>query len=159
MPVTPALLRDHAIVYSAHFASYGALPATLYALPGAIAWLSVTWLDDAQLEQMHVSENLGVNNDFFVDAEIEVTTEAGERLTPIGLYTSRKGPLTHEGRPIRLAELPTAGTSLPALTQPAVLRYVHKRLGDDTPYSDFMHRVIADPEFRADVNARIAAFG
>jgi hypothetical protein len=57
--VTPAWLHDRAVVYSAHFTSYGALPATLHRCPGVCTRLCVTWLTATRLELMHRSEGAG----------------------------------------------------------------------------------------------------
>ena len=57
VPVLPARLRDHAVVYAAAVTSYGSVPATLIDAPGATALVSVTFLDDRQLEVMNASRN------------------------------------------------------------------------------------------------------
>jgi hypothetical protein len=59
IPVERARIHGFAIVYAAHFATYGAIPATLHPESGAVSELFVTWLSPAQLELMHRSEGVG----------------------------------------------------------------------------------------------------
>ena len=49
VPVERAWLANHDVVYSAHMAGYGSIPATLRYVPGTCVALAVTWLDDAQI--------------------------------------------------------------------------------------------------------------
>jgi hypothetical protein len=59
IPVTRGSLDGFAVVHAAHFARYGAIPATLHPAAGASVDLFVTWLDPAQLTLMHLSEGVG----------------------------------------------------------------------------------------------------
>ena len=61
IPVQRARLADFDVVYSAHIASYGAVPAMLQTCAGAAVHVAVTWLDDTQLEIMHASEITAAN--------------------------------------------------------------------------------------------------
>ena len=49
IPVQRGRLADHDVVYSAHFSSYGSLPAALRQVDGTAVSVAVNWLDDAQL--------------------------------------------------------------------------------------------------------------
>ena len=155
IPVSRAVLFDHVIVYSAHFTRYGALPATLHRHAGAIAFVAITWLDDRQLARMHETESVGVNYDYVEVSDIRLEHDAGlgDGTIPtelgVGAYVSRHGPLLHANRPIRLAETASSGCPLPALTQPAALRFAQRRVAPDLPFDAFLERLVADPDFRA----------
>ena len=162
IPVSRAVLFDHVAVYSAHFTRYGALPATLHRHPGAIAFTALTWLDDRQLARMHETESVGVNYDYVEVADIRLEHDArlGEGAIPaclgVGAYVSRHGPLTHEGRPIRLAEAASSGCPLPALTQPAALRFAQRRVAPEIAFEAFLERLVDDPDFRAACSRKLA---
>ena len=146
--VSRAILKDYAVVYSAHYSTYGSLPATLSASEGATTYVFVTWLDDQQLERMHESEALGVNYDFEVLQDIEVDVEGHGVLGEAAAYVSRSGPLYLRGQPIRLAEVATTNCPIPALIQPAMLRCAHKQLAPELDYSHFMGLIVENREFR-----------
>jgi hypothetical protein len=149
IPVSRAVLFDHVVVYSAHFTRYGALPATLHQHPGAIAFVAITWLDARQLDRMHETESVGVNYDYveIEDIRLEHDGALAEAAIPgdlaVGAYVSRRGPLAHQERPIRLAETASSNCPLPALTQPAALRFAQRRVAPDLAFDDCTERLQA----------------
>lgn len=155
IPVTRAVLHNHAVVYSAHFASYGSIPATVVPHPGSACWVFVTWLTEPQLEIMHASEGLGVNYDFVRLHDVRIEDEVMGRLGSVGGYLSRAGAMLHEREPIRVAEIPTTDCALPALTQRAVLRWVHRRLAPLLDYAAFLRRLVEDASFRRATNVAL----
>jgi hypothetical protein len=155
IPVTPAWLHGYAVVYSAHFSSYGALPATLHSWPGACTQVSVTWLDAEQLERMHHSEGAGQRYDYAVLERLELEIEGHGSIAQAGAYLSRRGPLAQEGRPVRLAELSARGCDLPAYSQPAMLRRVHRQLAPDESFATFMARILSSLDDRSRATARL----
>ncbi len=161
IPVSRAILFDHVVVYSAHFTRYGALPATLHRHPGAIAFVALTWLDECQLARMHETESVGVNYDYAEIADIRLEHDAalGHPVMPesrgVGAYVSRYGPLEHDGRPIRLAETASSGCPLPALTQPAALRFAQRRIAPELDFSTFLERLVEDDAFRRESSKRL----
>tara|TARA_B100000524_G_scaffold146029_1_gene73449 strand:+ start:970 stop:1746 length:777 start_codon:yes stop_codon:yes gene_type:complete len=62
--VTPATLYDSDVVYAASISSYGSIPATQWPSKGTEVDLNVLWLNEEQLEMMHLSEALGVAYNF-----------------------------------------------------------------------------------------------
>jgi len=159
IPVSRATLFDHVVVYSAHFTRYGALPATLYEYAGGITFIAITWLDAAQLARMHETESVGVNYDYveLADARLEHDGALPETsIGRIGAYVSRLGMLRHNGQPIRLVETASSGCPLPALTQPAALRYAHKRVAPELAFAEFMTRIVEDEPFRRAMSRRLA---
>ncbi|SLN43451.1 hypothetical protein [Oceanibacterium hippocampi] len=149
IPVTTATLRDVATVYSAHFAGYGAIPATLIPHPGAVAPVHVTWLDPAQLERMHASEALGVNYDFVSLGPLPVDPRGGTpRTIEAHAYLSRYGALLDDGRPIALSALPGEAPGLARMSQPEVLALAQALIGDPGPADAFLLGLIGDRERR-----------
>jgi hypothetical protein len=159
IPVTPAWLHGYAVVYSAHFTGYGALPATLHPWPGARTRLCVTWLDAAQLELMHCSEGVGERYDYVLLEQLELGIDGHGVVARAGAYLSRRGPLAQDGRPVRLAEVLTRGCDLPAYSQPAMLRRMHRLLAPDESYTTFMSRILASLEDRGRATAGLLRLG
>jgi hypothetical protein len=157
IPVTPAWLADWAVVYSAHFTSYGALPATLHPCPGARTRLCVTWLTTAQLEVMHRSEGAGLRYDYVELDRLELEIEGHGTIACAGSYRRRRGPLAQAGRPVRLAETLTHDCDLEAWTQPAMLRRMHRLLAPDGSYTAFMSQILGSHDFRGRATAALEA--
>ena len=161
IPVSRAVLFDHVVVYSAHFSAYGSLPATLERHPGGVTFVAITWLDQSQLERMHETEALGVNYDYceLADFRLEHDGDAFVATTtvPIGAYVSRHGPLRHAAAPVRLAETASSGCPWPALTQPAALRFAHRRVAPEQAYDSFMQRIVEDTGFRRTCSEQLKA--
>jgi hypothetical protein len=158
IPVTRAVLSGRAVVYSAHFAAYGSLPATLVRAPGSRAWVFVTWLTAEQLAAMNSSEGIGDRYDFVRLDAGEVEDETAGRLDDVGCYLSRAGAIAHDGAAIRVAEVPSTGCTLPALTQRAALHWAHRRLATGLSYEAFVERLVNDPSFRRASNVALRRF-
>lgn len=160
IPVSRAVVFDHVVVYSAHLTRYGALPATLFEYPGGFTFVAITWLDEAQLARMHETEALGVNYDYVELSDIRLEHDGelpeADAANRIGTYVSRHGPLRHGGLPIRLAETASSGCPLPALTQPAALRFAHRRVAPGLPFATFLERIVSDDAFRTDCSRRLS---
>ena len=62
--VTPATLYDSDVVYAASISSYGSMPATQWPSKGTEVDLNVLWLNEEQLEMMHLTAALGVAYNF-----------------------------------------------------------------------------------------------
>lgn len=151
--VAKATLRDFACVYSAHFTSYGSIPATLDSWPGAESDLFVTWLSPPQLEVMHASEALGTNYRFACLDALDCRLEDGHRLESAWAYLSLHGRLAPGGAAIALQEVPSRGVPVRKLPQPEVLELAHAALRDllegKPELDDFLDAVSRDPGLRA----------
>lgn len=142
IPVERAKIHGYAVVCAAHFASYGAIPATLHPEPGAVSELFVTWLSPAQLEVMHWSEGVGQRYAFRTLERLVLEVDRGAELLAAAAYVSRFGALTIDDAPVRLAAVP-ARSDLPALDQRAVLELARRRLAPDLDHLAFMRRIVA----------------
>ncbi len=156
VPVVPAQLKDHAVVYAAAITSYGSVPATLLPSPGATALVSVTFLDDSQLEIMHASESVGRNYEVMTLRDcvaIDDRPPVGEILG----YRSVYGPLKVNGQPVRVTEVPTVGTRFGGAYQSGVLALLHHRFAEPGEiYAAFIGDLVASPERRQRLMAALA---
>ena len=100
-------------------------------------------------------------NDIFRSAQLdagEVDDETAGRLRDVGCYLSRAGALAHDGSAIRIAEVPTTGCTLPALTQRAALHWAHRRVAPSMSYEVFIERLVGDASFRRASNVALRRF-
>jgi len=146
--VTRAVLHDFDAVYSAHFSSYGSIPATLAHAPGAQISIFITWLTDAQLEHMHQTEAVGVNYDYTRLHGIRLNLEDGTTLDNAHAYLSRRGCLNHRGTPVPVAELTTQGRRWPAMSQCEVLDYARSLIAPGDDSETFIKTGINSPALR-----------
>lgn len=130
IPVTWAWLPDYDVVYCAHMASYGAVPATLHHSPGTYVRIAVTWLTEEQLERMHETESVGVNYVYGTFAEGAVDFGPGRPAVRAGCYITRRGALAIDGTPVALAEVEARNRRFRTLPQPEKLSLLHRHFGD-----------------------------
>ena len=149
VPVTVASLRDLDVVYSAHMASYGSIPATLAPSPGTRVAVSLTWLTPDQLNRMHETEAIGVNYDYGVARDLEIDMGAGRPAVPIGCYLGRRGALALDGRPVALAEVEAVDRVFGSARQSETLARVHADQGRGEPFEAWLSALIADRDRRA----------
>jgi hypothetical protein len=156
VPVLPARLKDHAVVYAAAITSYGSVPATLVEAPGATALVALTFLDDRQLEVMNVTEHVGRNYDVMRlpgAVEVDDAPFGGE----VTAYRSRFGPLRVDGQPVRLAEVPTVGTRFGAAYQSGMLALLHHHFAQPGEiYAAFVGDLVASSARREEIMGELA---
>ncbi len=157
--VTRAWLEGFDVVYSAHFSSYGAIPATLQRSPGTTVGLSVTWLTPIQLRRMHETEAVGMNYDFGHLEDIALTLVDGDMLDGAFAYVSRRGCLTADGAPIALAAMEAVGRSWPSLNQEQVQARARDQLAPDRPLDRFIAENIDDVDVRRTRTETLSADG
>lgn len=152
IPVQRAWLDDHDVVYSAHFASYGSLPAALRHAPGTRVAVAINWLDDDQLAVMHPTEQ---QNYHYARLDgIVLQTAEGERLDSAHAYLGFRGHIARDGLPIALAEVRAENRTLPALGQLAALAHLRDHMAPGEALADFVRSHIDDIALR---NSRVAA--
>lgn len=155
VPVTRMVLRGRAAVFEAHVGASGGLAARLVDCPPAATSVLVLWTTEDQLGHLARFEEAEGRELVEIDAgRVELDGVALPRaLVPMG----RNGPLRHGSLPVRVAEVPTIGCIFPALTMRAALHFIHRRLAVDEPYDAFERALAKDPDYRAAINARLAA--
>ena len=154
--VAKATLFDFDVVYGAGIAGYGAVGgATLATSPGAACEVWATWLDDAQLKRMHETEGLAAGVYGFYELQrVNLCFAAGPRWTAVLAYVQKRGAMNIGGRPVALAEVPTAGRRFPALRQPQMQAALRDRFAPSLPMDAFILENLEKPELR---QARIEA--
>jgi hypothetical protein len=157
VPVVPAWLEHHAVVYSAHITRYGALPATLHPCPGARSRVAVLFLTPDELARLHASEALGENYRFARLHGLRLALAGDGTLEAAGAYLSLHGPLRRDGAPVALAAVNAAGVPYPALGQIEAQRLAMERLHATGPVRDFIRANAADPALRARRTRRLKA--
>lgn len=154
IPVQRAELADHDVVYSAHLASYGAVPAALRHVPGTRVAIAVTWLTREQVERMHATELPHGNYAFAHFGGIELTLAEGGRLAGVYAYVNTRGHLDWRGEAVALAAVGASGRTLPTADQPEVLGHMRDRLAPAATLAAFVTGSVADAALR---RARVAA--
>lgn len=148
IPVIRARLKDFDVVYSAHVAAYGSIPATLHHCPGAQVTVFVNWLDPAQEARMHETE-VAIGNYHFgrLDA-ITLAMEVGDDLASAYVYVSRRGALMHNGAPVALAAMEAENRVWPSLGQQEIQARVRDRLAPGAALDAFIETAITDASIR-----------
>jgi len=149
VPVVRIRLKNFDSVYSAHFAGYGSVPATLHPAPGTVVTLFVNWLTEAQLAHMHTTETRRGNYVFGELAELDLETEFGPPVDRAGAYIGTRGALAIDGRPVPLAEIPATGRAHPALAQRDLIRRLLDLHALPDTVETFIQRNIDDADERA----------
>lgn len=148
IPVQRAWLDDHDVVYSAHFASYGSLPAALRHAPGTRVAVAVNWLDDDQLAVMHPTEQQ--NYHYARLTGIALHLAEGTRLDSAHAYLGFRGHVARDGLPVALAEVQTENRTLPALGQIDALALLRDHMAPGETLAGFVRAHIDDAALRAD---------
>lgn len=148
IPVQRAWLADHDVVYSAHFSSYGSLPAALRHVPGTRVAVAVNWLSDAELEVMHPTE---IDNYHFARLDgLRLEMDRSETVDAAWAYLSFRGHVGEGAQPFALAEVAAEGRRLVALSQREALALMRDRLSPGDPLDAFVRAHIDDAGIRAE---------
>ena len=130
IPVTWAWMHGYDVVYCAHLAGYGSVPATLHGSPGTEVRVAVTWLTEAQLERMHETENVGASYVYGTFDPDAIDLGDGRPEMRAGCYITKCGALALDGAPVALAEIEARGRRFRSLPQAAKLALLHSMFGD-----------------------------
>lgn len=148
-PVSTVRLRDVDTVYSAHFASYGAIPATLAPSPGTVLHTAVLWLTAAQLERMNESEALGINYRLGWLARRSHSRRFGLTADRIAAYISLHGAVTCDaGLPVPVAGFHRQGGQGRALDQSGIQALAHPRVAPEEALHAHIGVLIEDKAVR-----------
>ena len=154
IPSQRGRLHDFDVVYAAHIASYGSVPATFQHSPGTVVSVFVLWLEERQLDRMHETEG-NYTFDHLDRVRIELD-EGGEILDQAYSYSSKIGCFNDNDRCVSLSEIAATGRRFDQATQPEILSMVRDRLAPDRVLDDFVGEHIGDDEVR---RARSEAIG
>lgn len=137
IPVTRLVARDLDVVYAAHMAGYGAVPATLARSPGTEVELWITWLDAASLRRMDETEAVGVNYRR-EERTLDVVTATGPVPDRALVYSALRGCLAFDGAVVPLAAIPATRRTASALTEADVLKRLHREHGGEEPFERWL---------------------
>ena len=155
IPVAHGWLRGFDVVYAARLAGYGSVAATIAPAPHTVCEVSVLWLDEAQLDLMHVTEGLAQSvYGYGVLEDIELTLDGGGRLDRVHTYVNLDGALVHKGSAVALATVKAEGRAIPALDQLSILGRVRDRIEPDADLESFVLEHIEDEAVR-DARCRV----
>jgi hypothetical protein len=153
IPVLTATVEDVDVVYGAHLASYGSLPATLLDTPGALAHVFITWLTDTQLERMNETEGLG---DAYRLRPVNAVRCHGALVDSTVSYVTMAGSCILGGTPLALAAIQAPGSPRPRGTQLQAWDHLASDMECDVDGEALLRRVLQTSEWRAQVEAHLA---
>jgi hypothetical protein len=120
VPVVLGRLLDLDVVYSAHLAAYGSVPATLRRSPGTEAATFVAYLTEEQLRLVAATEP----NYALERLELGCRLESGAEQPDALAFLSHHGCLLVDGTEVALEAVAAEGRRFPAMSQRAVLEHV-----------------------------------
>ena len=117
LPVTPVWLSGYDVVFSAQFALYGALPATLHPSPGTRVRVHVTWLTEAQRAIMDRSEGLAAATPRYRLLPLPgcVACDLSGDLSDAPAYLALTGALAPDGVPVAFTSVRAEGRRFAAM--------------------------------------------
>ena len=142
----PVEIQDFDVVRSAHFTTYGTIPATIIPSFGCSCKVFLTLMPQKQLTKMHRSELEGENYQF-------VEFPKNRLISPytcqqVWVYTSMHGTLNLDGTPIAFKEIKANNRILPQITQPDLMQQIHKKLFPNLAFEQWIADIIKDKALR-----------
>ena len=152
--VTPATLYDSDIVYAASLSAYGSMPATQWPCIGSKVDLNVLWLNESQLDIMHLSEALGVAYNFVKLKLGTVKIKEFEWKKEIYGYVSIPGVFSFNNNiPKRLSALNAKNTKLEGMYESEALIYLKNYLDvKNKNLLEWLEKVINDKIYRLGIH-------
>ncbi len=144
------------VVYSAHLSGYGAIAATILAIPETSVEISITWIAPGLMNRMHATEGIGTFYDYVELTGLSAQTLAGDRVSRAFGYVCRLGALNLGGTPRALSAIAASGRRIPALDQRAVQAAVIAKLGLQSSLESFVRESVAEDRLREERERRLA---
>ena len=148
LPVTCVKLCDYDVVYAAHIASYGSIPAVLARSPGTIIDIAITWLTKSQLQRMHETEAIGINYDYGVADSLKISADYDYKNQNIGGYLGRRGCLNIMGNIIALKEITATKRVFSAFSQSEILKEIWLHEQKEIQFETWLKSLIENKEAR-----------
>ena len=148
-------------VFSAKFASYGSITATLQQVPQSEVEMYVTFLTLPQLERMHETEAIGDEYDFDQLNKVpmrQIASEPFVQRTPYA-YRSRNGVLSIKEKQFTLDASYRTCDKFPYKTQEQMLSSARDLLRPEQDLDLFILQNIADETTRQTHNELLRCFG
>jgi hypothetical protein len=154
IPVLTAVVDDVDVVYGAHLAWYGSLPATLLDTTGARAHVFITWLTDLQMERMNETEGLGTA--YQLRPTVGVRCH-GQEVESALSYLTMGGACLLGGDPLGLAAISAPGSRRPRATQQQAWDQLAMDMDCDMDGAALLGRVLGADDWRERVEAHLVA--
>jgi hypothetical protein len=154
IPVLTAEVDGVDVVYGAHLAPYGAIPATLVDTVNSCAHVFVTWLTSTQLERMHETEGLG---HAYQLRRITGVRSQGKDVDDVVSYVTIAGVAVLDGGPLGLESVHTPGSHWPRGTQRQAWDILSLDMGCGPDGKDLFERVLHSPLWRERVETHLAS--
>jgi hypothetical protein len=154
IPVLAAVVDDVDVVYGAHLAWYGSLPATLLDTVGARAHVFITWLTDLQMERMNETEGLGYAYQLRPSKGVRCH---GRQVDSALSYVTVGGVCLLGGNPLGLATTAAPGSRRPRATQQQAWDQLALDMDCDVDGAALLGRVLDADDWRERVEVHLAA--
>lgn len=155
--VTPATLYDSDVVFAASLSSYASMPATQWPSEGTEVDLNVLWLNEEQLEIMHLSEALGVAYNFVKLKLNTVKIKDFQYTKHIYGYISISGIFPfNDNNPKRLSAINAKNITLESLSEKKALLSLIYSLGiEENRLSEWINKVIKNKTYRISLHEKL----
>ncbi|MBT07159.1 MAG: hypothetical protein CMM32_09665 [Rhodospirillaceae bacterium] len=160
IPVILYSIKNLLPVFSAKFASYGSITATLQQACGNETKMFVTFLSLKQLELMHQTEAIGDEYDFARFSHVDIRQEPSEP-TPqktVYAYLSRKGVFTIGGHQFSLDSRSALTNGFSHRSQITMLTQARDLLSPQEELDHFILKNITEEKVRRANNALLRKF-
>ena len=155
--VTPATLYNSDVVFAASLSSYGSMPATQWPSKGTEVNLNVLWLNEEQLDIMHLSEALGVAYNFVKLKPDTVKIKDFKYAKQIYGYISIAGVFPfNEYKPKRLSVINAKNATLKGFSEQKALLSLIQSLGIEVDkLSEWVYKVISNKTYRISLHKKL----
>lgn len=158
IPVQRAALADFDVVYSAHIAAYGSVPAMLQAATGCTVAVAITWLDDEQLAIMNETELSSANYHLAELGNLALRLDDGRVVDRMCAYVSQRGHVRGPGdQAMALRAVPCEGRVLSAFHTHDALEIVREKFAAELSPAAFILRLVRDRDYRRGIIAQMSA--
>ena len=155
--VTPATLYDSDVVFAASLSSYGSMPATQWPSKGTEVNLNVLWLNEEQLNVMHLSEALGLAYNFVKLKLDTVKIKDFKYAKHIYGYISISGVFPfNENKPKRLSVINAKNATLKGFSEhKALLSLIQSLDIEENRLSEWIDKVINNKTYRISLHKKL----
>jgi hypothetical protein len=154
IPVLAATVEGVDVVYGAHVAPYGSLPATLVDTPGTRAQVFITWVTELQWQRLNETEGLG---HAYQLRPVDAVRCHGEDVGAALAYVTVGGACVLGGSPLGLASIHAPGSRWPRGTQRQAWDLLAADMGCDVDGEALLQRVLGSSGWRERVESHLAA--
>ncbi len=158
--VTPAYLYEMDVVYSALISSYGSIPATLWPSAGTKVKLNIAWLNETQLNKMHLTEGIGIAYEFIEIKYNYIELKDCETPKKVFAYVSKNGAIMLDNLPLRLSAIVASNKKFYSKTELSMLRLIKELfVKNNHSLKDWIKKIIQNKNYRLDFINLLSAQG